>query len=422
MKIKFINHSSFVIEHDGISLISDLWMDGVIFNRSWKLLSPTQFQYKDFEGINYIWFSHEHPDHFFPKNINKIPKKYRNKIIVLFQQTIDKRVLKYCQNAGFKSIIELSKGEYYKLSKDFKILCEPAVEGDSWICYKIGNLTILNTNDCAIRTVNDAYDIKNKVGKVSILLTKFSYASWSGNKNDIGLRRKIAKSKLDLLNLQVQVFKPEITIPIASYFYFCHEENFYLNDSINTAEDVYSFLKNESDTIPIILYPGDEFNPSIAHDCSIALQKYGIDYALVLPNRMLKYTLEKNKRISIDNLYNACSNYCLWMKSQLANNPLLLEFVSEVVIFLSDYKKAFTLSPKDGLTEVNMKYENCDIAISSDSLMFCLKNSYGFETVRIGGRMRKPTNGNFSKFYNFFRVGMLKEKQESFTKNKFKEI
>ena len=73
MKLKFVNHSSFIIEHNGISLISDPWLEGIVFNNGWDLISKTKLSYNDFKDINYIWFSHEHPDHFFPPNLKLIP-------------------------------------------------------------------------------------------------------------------------------------------------------------------------------------------------------------------------------------------------------------------------------------------------------------------------------------------------------------
>ena len=56
MKIKFVNHSSFIIEHDDISIISDPWLEGKVFNNGWDLISKTKLSYDDFKDINYIWF------------------------------------------------------------------------------------------------------------------------------------------------------------------------------------------------------------------------------------------------------------------------------------------------------------------------------------------------------------------------------
>ena len=73
MKIQFVNHSSFIVEHEGVRIISDPWLEGRVFNNGWDLISKSKFMYDDFKEIQYIWFSHEHPDHFFPPNLKLIP-------------------------------------------------------------------------------------------------------------------------------------------------------------------------------------------------------------------------------------------------------------------------------------------------------------------------------------------------------------
>jgi L-ascorbate metabolism protein UlaG (beta-lactamase superfamily) len=65
MKLTFINHSSFQVQHQNVNLVIDPWLDGRVFNNGWDLVSKTQFSYEDFASVTHIWFSHEHPDHFF---------------------------------------------------------------------------------------------------------------------------------------------------------------------------------------------------------------------------------------------------------------------------------------------------------------------------------------------------------------------
>lgn len=65
MRIKFVNHASVIFSYDDIHLISDPWIEGSVFHESWSLISKTKFRYEDFQDITHIWFSHEHPDHFF---------------------------------------------------------------------------------------------------------------------------------------------------------------------------------------------------------------------------------------------------------------------------------------------------------------------------------------------------------------------
>ena len=89
MKIRFVNHSGFIVEHAGKKVICDPWLEGTVFNNGWKLISPTLLKYEEFANIDYIWFSHEHPDHFYPPNLKKIAPEHKKNITILFQETID---------------------------------------------------------------------------------------------------------------------------------------------------------------------------------------------------------------------------------------------------------------------------------------------------------------------------------------------
>lgn len=410
MKIKFVNHSCFIIEHEGISIISDPWLEGKVFNNGWDLISKTKLSYEDFKNINYIWFSHEHPDHFYPPNLKLIPAEYKKNITVLFQSTIDGRVANYCRKAGFKEVVELHKDKYYELGKNFKVLCEYFNEGDSWIAYKTGDLTILNINDCGIRNAPQAEYIINKVGKVDILLTQFSYAYWAGNKDEHELRKKIADDKLESMKFQVEMFKPAVTIPIASYIYFCHEENFYLNDAVNTAEKTYNFLKATTKTTPVVLYNGDEYTYPQNWDSAASIENYKRDFKNIELN---PDTLVKNNPVPLEEVKSQAKIFIDNLNS--TNNFLVKSVLKQTKIHLSDYNKTFTMSLKDGLEEKVLNYDECDVSMSSESFLFCLKFPYGLDTTQINGRLQKPKKGNYTNFYNIFRIDQQKSRGQEMT-------
>ena len=37
--IKFINHASFIVEHNGVRLLTDPWLKGNVFADGWSLLT-----------------------------------------------------------------------------------------------------------------------------------------------------------------------------------------------------------------------------------------------------------------------------------------------------------------------------------------------------------------------------------------------
>ena len=103
-EITFVNHASVIFSYKKIRLITDPWIFGSAFNNSWELISESKMSVDDFKEISHIWFSHEHPDHFNLTVLNSIPKEIREKITVLFQDTLDHRVAKKCHQLGFSVI------------------------------------------------------------------------------------------------------------------------------------------------------------------------------------------------------------------------------------------------------------------------------------------------------------------------------
>ena len=94
MKIEFINHAGYLI-HGEKTILCDPWINGSVFNNGWRLLLDSKKNASDFKTVDYIWISHEHPDHFDPKFFNKIDSVFRKKIKILFQYTRDKRVITF---------------------------------------------------------------------------------------------------------------------------------------------------------------------------------------------------------------------------------------------------------------------------------------------------------------------------------------
>src|SRR5579864_4722836 len=255
MFIDWVNNASFILESAGVRLICDPWLDGTIFNSGWKLLSETKLRYEDFGDITHIWLSHEHPDHFSPPNLRSIPEQYRRKITVLFHDTKDKRVVNVCKALGFQ-VQELVEGEPVDLAKDFRLVSGRQGLIDSWMAVFSEGKTVLNMNDCVYDRRRDMEAIKSKLGKVDLLLSQFSFANWVGNPGDHACHKEHAERKFAEVRTQVQIFKPAMFVPFASFIYFCHAENFFMNQAVNHIRDVYRFVSQELHVPTVVLYPG----------------------------------------------------------------------------------------------------------------------------------------------------------------------
>src|SRR6476661_7709919 len=150
MKIEFVNHASFILEHNGVRILNDPWLIGSAFNDGWDLLVPSIFDFEHEPAtIDYIWYSHEHPDHFSPVALKKIPEIYRSKITIIYQETRDKKVIAFCKGLGFQ-VRELSDNVEVELVPGLKVTCNKVPFFDSWILYNCDGYKILNVNDCVV--------------------------------------------------------------------------------------------------------------------------------------------------------------------------------------------------------------------------------------------------------------------------------
>ena len=409
MRIDWVNHASFVLSYQGIKLLTDPWIDGVAFDESWALLSPTKFTYENFDAITHLWFSHEHPDHFNITTLKKIPPAIRKNIQVLYQKTKDKRVVNFCHQLGFKNILELDEKEGCFIGSGPEFWCCPHQNGDSWSYFKTENLTILNFNDCLIKSEDELRSIRSKLGKIDLLLTQFSYASWSGNRQDFVSRRRAAEGVLKRMELQINLLKPKYVMPFASFIWFCHTENYYMNDEFNTIHKAYDLVRDRTEATPIVLYPGDFWDIGDAsYDSSPALEKYKADYQSIKKSEKLA----QPKKVPIETLLESASEFIRKIQNQ--NKTILIYFLKSTNIYLDDYAQSYRLSIFGGLKKSNIARSACDIVLSSSALLFAFRFSFGGETLLISGRYEAPVDGDFNRFYKFFYIALTNGQGHSY--------
>ena len=409
--ITFVNHASVIISYKDIKLITDHWIFGSAFNNGWNLLSESKLKTNDFENITHIWFSHEHPDHFHPMVLNKIPENLRKNITILFQDTLDHRVAKKCKQLKFKNIIEMNPNNFISLSDEFKIKCVPNGTYDSWFYAKIGKKKILNINDCMVDSAQQAKIIKKIVDEVDILLTQFGYASWVGDPEDVELRKNASMEKLKRIEIQAKFFQPKFIIPFASFVRFCHKDNYYMNDQMNKIEDVENFIEKNTNSSPVVLYPGDEWSGEEKTDNSIPIKKYQIDsqknMELSITSNIIEYEeLKKSSLSYIENIKKR-NNWAFVVFLHKIN------FFKTTYIFLKDLNCSFSFNLINGLQRSNLDASAVDIITDSDSLSFALSWDYGMDTLFVNARFR-TSGGKVMNFFRLFLIGTLNNNGRTF--------
>jgi UDP-MurNAc hydroxylase len=399
VEIEWVNHAGFLLAHGTTRLLTDPWLEGRVFDDSWDLLSPTRFRSEDFGSLTHMWFSHEHPDHFHPPTLQRIDPAIRRRLTVLYQPTRDGKVATYCRGLGFP-VVTLPADDWYALGEDLGLRCEPHLtSGDSWVALRGPEGTLLNVNDCVITNPDTARSIRDKVGSVDVLLTQFSYACWVGNPDDAAARRAAAREELERVRIQIEIFEPRFVIPCASFVWFCHAENDYLNDGANSIRDAYDFIRERTGATPVVLYPGDRWRLGEAWDSDAALQRYDEDL-----RRVDSAPRSSSPPVSLDELLRAGQ---VFMERLRRLNPTLFLYrVRPAHIHVCDLDRTLKLSVWGGLREARIAREACDIALSSAALLGSFRNLWGGGTLHVNARFTVPPRGDHQRFRAFAQIAI----------------
>ena len=407
--IRLINHASVKFEFKEIKILTDPWYQGSVFHKSWKLIyQQTENEILSLiRDISHIFISHEHPDHFSPSFFLDIKIKsilLENKIKILFQQTKDKRVLKFLEKNEYE-VIEIPNNKYFNLTNEVKIKLTKFGYIDSSLIIETPNNKILNLNDCPLNKKEEIETFKKKHGEFDILLSQFSYAAWKGGKNNNEYRKIAAEEKIKTMINQYKILGCKHVIPFASFVYFSNELNNYMNDCINKPEDLIKKLGNEINAI--ILSPGEKQSLHELKQNQDSLTFWKDKYKQI-PNLPIdKYS----KSITYEELkkdYRAYKNTILKINSKiliyLASKIKFLNYFQPINIFLIDHNENYEFSLiKD--FKINENVES-DIKMHSESLQFIFKNNFGFDTLTVNGCFEASKEG-FLKTTKTFAIGTL---------------
>jgi UDP-MurNAc hydroxylase len=397
--IQFINHASVRISYEDVSLLSDPWYFGDVFHKGWNLLveQSTDEIKNIINSITHIWISHEHPDHFsisFFKNYEELIKSQG--IVILFQETNDKRIKEFFTQNGF-NFNELKFEQPFLISNNYKITCIKDGFYDSALFIQTKDKKILNLNDCVVRTKSRANEVYKVTGKCDILLTQFSYAAWKGGKANLSWRKRASKEKLNDIALQVKKFKPKQVIPFASFVYFSNESNKYLNDSVNWPKDVSNKLKH-MDVFVNIMKPFDYLDEiNSLRKIKDASDFWDKKFSNISANKYNKYNI-----VEIDELQQCFKKYQTRVFSN--NSKYFIKFArvlspikifQPIIIKLQDTNKTIVLDLF--LNSLKSSNLSADLVMSSESLKFILSFPFGFDTLTINGCFEEENNNGFIK-------------------------
>ncbi len=365
MKIEFVSHAGFIVEVNGKKIFSDPWTRGKVFNESWALCAPAASV--DYSLIHYIFVSHEHPDHLNFPTLKGIPAESRKQIFILYQKHASSRLSDTLKKMGFGGVIELPIYRWIELDK-VEFYCGSAGSMDSFLAIRHNQITLLNFNDCVFNSKQYQY-IRREIGNVDVLFTQFSFANFVGNEKD---EYDSAGKKIeDILN-QIEIFKPQYTIPFASFVYFCNQENSRMNEWSNTPQKIYDL---NLDTVQF-MYPSDHAdlkNPIFKS--SEAVEKYMNDLTTIKIDPTPLPT-------SYEDIHRAITENLGIFKSRI---PYFFRlFVKPFSIYLHDLKRGITINPRTGVIQPE-EQAKCRYVMCSQVAWFTFNHSWGTGTLEVSG-------------------------------------
>jgi len=161
MKITFIGHASVLIEANGLKILSDPWWHGPCFGAQWWNYPAPHVAAVDTQGIDYIYISHGHHDHYHPGTLRTFARSTR----ILVSSRID--LAESIREHGFEvmevdddEVRDLGQGVYCRIMETHAEDTLMVIDDGKEICVNLNDAlhaTPRVIQDKFIAWLNDAY-------------------------------------------------------------------------------------------------------------------------------------------------------------------------------------------------------------------------------------------------------------------------
>lgn len=390
-RITFLNHSCIRIESDATAILCDPWFVGAAFDNGWRLLAEGSHDLNKVP-FDWVWLSHEHPDHFSIPTLKQLKRPSR----FIYQATSDRKVRNYLVAQGHE-VSEVNDADKQVFGD---IACQTFLSDgyDSAALFELPDgRKVLNVNDCRVESAGMCDRLAAAAaGPVDLLTMQFSYANWAGNPGDGATPRYQHELVMERLFQAIEAFKPKATLLFASYVYFSHVENFHWNDYFWLDEVVAAISPMTKVIIPKPDQVIDLDNLSAANfDAS---NKEARDYWSSQHDTRQPVDFPK-ERLSLDDIKEEFARFHrgLWTENDLATARQTGREAVTLDVKVTDLDQTLRLSLYDGSIAA-VPDGAFDIAVSSEVLRFLFRNKFGRGTLTINSRVKF----NYRTAYRFF--------------------
>lgn len=266
MKVTYLGHAALLVEIDGVRLLMDPWLTDPTYHGTWWHYPPLRLRVQDLPRIDYLYISHEHPDHFDPPTLQHLDKT----IPVVIASFRRKRFRERIAQVGFRDIIELDFGRDFSCADGaFTIRLVPPDRpwDDSAILVRHNGSTLFNVNDCHLddTTLSEL----GKAHPIDIAFLTFTGASQYPGCFDFPIQSKLERwrqskaSHLEEFVSWARLLNTRRAVPAAGNFALLAPDQLFMNtpEYVNTPAEAVEALRRAAPHIEgLQMNPGDSWS------------------------------------------------------------------------------------------------------------------------------------------------------------------
>jgi UDP-MurNAc hydroxylase len=271
MQVTYLGHAAILLEAAGTRVLMDPWLTDPTYHGTWWHFPPLELGVRDLPRIDYLYISHEHPDHFDPPTLAQLDKNLR----VIIPDYKRKRFRDRIAALGFRHITELGYHTDFPCNGDgftLRLIAPDRAWDDSAILLRHDGTTVLNVNDCHLDDATLAG--LGREHTIDLAFLTFTGASWYPGCFNFPLNSKIERalyskrSHLDEFVSWARLLNAKRAVPAAGNHALLAEDQLFLNNPLyaNTPAEAVEALRSRAPAIEgLQMNPGDTWTPAGGH-------------------------------------------------------------------------------------------------------------------------------------------------------------
>jgi len=260
MKFTILSHAGMLVEAQGVRLVSDPWILGSSYWRSWwNYPKPASFSK---EGIDYIYLTHMHWDHFHGPSLRKFPPS----VIFLVPEAPTSCIVDDLKDFNYKQVIELPHGKTITLAPGLRVTSyQFGLNTDSTLVIEDGQTTLVNMNDSKLagwplKQLLKRHPSPHFLFRSHSSAQPYPHCIDAKDENDLALRKN-EDYVADFVE-SAKLVQPKYAIPFASNNCFLHRDTIQFNREIVSPLDVKSFFDQHKpgNSECVVMVAGDSWD------------------------------------------------------------------------------------------------------------------------------------------------------------------